>query len=279
MSLKIKLFTDSAADLPSQYKNKYSIGVVPLSVLFGSQEFKDGVTLTVDQFWEKMLGTKELPMTNQVNPHDFVQAFQPYLAQNYTILYVGLSTELSGTLQSAEIARELLKSDAVHIFDSKSASIGETLLLLEAAEMLEAGRSLEEVLQGLEKQRAQSFGYFTIDSLDHLVRGGRLTKTEGFLGTMLNIKPVLYITGQGRIEPAEKVRSTKKALQAIIAKAQERNLDFSKKRVAVVHTYGADTGQLLELVQNELRPREIVEGLIGPTIGAHTGPGGVALFF
>lgn len=278
--MKIKLFTDSAADLPSIYRDKYDIGVVPLSVIFGTEEFKDQVTISPNEFWERLMEVKELPSTNQVNPHEFVQAFEPYIKENYTILYVGLSVKLSGTLQSANIAKELLGAENIHVFDSRSASIGESLLLITAGEMIEAGHSIEEVLQTLEKEREESFAYFILDDLTHLVKGGRLTRTQGLVGSMLNIKPILRITPEGTIVAEEKVRSTKKALQTIVAKAKERKIDFSKKRIAVVHTYGADTvPELLKLVQQELAPQEIVQGLIGPTIGTHTGPGGVALFF
>ena len=238
------------------------------------------MTLSHDEFWRKLINSEELPATNQVNPHEFAEAFEPYVNDGYTILYVGLSSSLSGTLQSATIAKELLNTERIHIFDSKSASIGETLFLIKAGEMLEAGYSLSEIWKVLEKDREESFAYFILDSLTHLVKGGRLTKTQGLLGSMLSIKPILRITPEGTIEAEEKVRSTKRALQTIVAKAQGRNVDFSKKRVAIVHTYGAKTvPELMELVQQELGPKEIVQGLIGPTIGTHAGPGGIALFF
>ena len=280
MSDRIKLFTDSAADLPQAYRERYDIDLVPLSVIFGEEEFKDQVTLSTTEFWEKLSTAKELPSTNQVNPHDFVEVFQPYIQEGYAILYVGISAKLSGTVQSAHLAKELLDTDKIRVFDSRSASIGETLLLITAGEMIKGGHSLDDIWRQLEYQRENAFGYFTIDSLTHLVKGGRLTKTQGLLGSMLNIKPILTVTPEGTIEVAEKVRSTKKALQTIVARAKERNIDFSQKRVAVVHTFGADTVPvLLELVQQELGPKEIVQGLIGSTIGTHAGPGGVALFF
>ena len=280
MNEKIKLFTDSAADLPQIYRERYGIDVVPLSVIFGDEEFKDGMTLSLTEFWAKVKIAKELPSTNQVNPNDFVDAFGPYIEQGYTILYIGLSSKLSGTLQSAVLAKNLLNTDQIHIFDSRSASIGEALLLITAGRMLQNGRSLDEIQQKLEQDRKDAFAYFTIDSLTHLVKGGRLTKTQGLVGSMLNIKPILQVTPEGTIEVAEKVRSTKKALQTMVAKAKERNIDLSKKRVAIVHTWGAETvPELTELVKRELAPSEIIEGLIGPTIGTHAGPGGIALFF
>lgn len=280
MNSRIKLFTDSAADLPQVYRERYDIDVVPLSVVFGDEEFKDGLTLTPVEFWQKLQTADELPSTNQVNPNDFVEAFAPYLEDGATILYIGISAKLSGTLQSAHLAKGLLQTDKVHIFDSRSASIGETLLLLTAGEMLEKGHSVHEIWRKLEQDRDQAFTYFTIDSLTHLVKGGRLSKAQGLVGSVLNIKPILTITPEGTIELAEKVRSTKKALQTMVNKAKERNIDLSNKRVAVVHTWDAKAvPELMELVQQELAPQEIVEGLIGPTIGTHAGPGGIALFF
>lgn len=277
---KIKLFTDSASDLPELYRKRYNVGVIPLTVIFGEEEYKDGVTLSIVDFWKKMAASKELPATNQANPHDFVEAFQPYLDDGYTILYIGISAKLSGTLQSAHLAKEILQTDKIHIFDSKSASIGEALLVITVGEMLQGGQSLPEVLQQLERDRASAGAYFTIDSLTHLVKGGRLTKTQGLVGTMLKIKPILKITQEGTVEVDDKVRSTKKALQALIDKAKGHGIDFSQRRVAVVHSYGADAvDELKALVQKELGPKEIIEGLIGPTVGTHAGPGGLAVFF
>lgn len=284
MDSKIKLFTDSAADLPQEYQERYDIGVVPLSVIFGEDEYKDGVDLSVIEFWEKLVASEELPATNQANPHDFVTAFEPFVKEGYTILYIGLSSKLSGTLQSANLAKELLNADNIHIFDSKTASIGETLLLITAGELLSQGKSLEEVWSELQRQRDQSGAYFTIDSLTHLVKGGRLSKTQGLVGSMLKIKPILKVTQDGTVELDDKVRSKKRALQTMVAKALERaneaNIDLSQKRVAIIHSHGADSvPELRELVLQEIRPKEIIESLIGPTIGTHAGPGGLALFF
>mgnify|MGYP000892174311 FL=1 len=280
MSEKIKLFTDSASDLPEIYRQRYDVGVVPLTVIFGEREFKDGVTLSIVDFWKKLAESRELPSTNQAAPQDFVDAFEPYIKDGWTILYIGISTKLSGTVQSAHIAKELLGTDRIHIFDSKSASLGESLLVITAGELLQRGSSLQEVLAQLEIDRGSSGAYFTIDSLTHLVKGGRLTKTQGLVGSMLKIKPILRITEEGTVEVDDKVRSMKKALQTLVDKAKAHRLDFSQRRVAVVHSYGAESvDELKALVQQELKPSEIVEGLIGPTVGTHAGPGGLALFF
>lgn len=280
MSQRVKLITDSASDLPEEFCEKYNIQIVPLTVVFGEKEYKDKVSLSPEEFWDKLITSSELPSTNQVNPHEFEEAFRPHLDAGSTILYIGLSHRLSGTLQSAAIAKETLRSQRIHIFDSHSASLGQGLLVIKAAEMIEQGLSLPEILTELESHRENSFALFTLDSLTHLVRGGRLSRTQAFLGSVLNIKPVLTITKEGTIEVKEKVRSTKKALQTIAARAKKQRNDFSHTQVAVVHTYGAESvNELLDLVRTELEPKEIIQGLIGPTIGTHAGPGGVALFF
>ena len=277
---KIKLITDSASDLPEEFCAKYNVEIVPLTIIFGEKEYKEEITLSPEEFWKKLMTYPELPSTNQVNPHEFEEAFRPHLDDGYTILYIGLSHKLSGTLQSATIAKEALGSPNIHIFDSYSASIGQGLLVIRAAEMLKQGRSLEDILCELEVHRQNAFGRFTLDSLTHLVRGGRLSKTQAFFGSVLNIKPVLTITKEGTIQVEEKVRSTRKALQTIVARAKEQRSDFSNSQVAVVHSYGAESiNELLDLVESKLQPKEIIQGLIGPTIGTHAGPGGVALFF
>ncbi|HHY09930.1 MAG TPA: DegV family protein [Firmicutes bacterium] len=280
MSGRIRLITDSGADVPLYYREKYGIEVVPLTVLFGRAEFKDQVDLSVEEFWEKLAQAEELPATNQVNPHEFAEVFEPYLKQGDTILYIGLSSKLSGTLQSAQLAKELLKSAKIHIFDSKSASLGVALYVIKAAEMIAAQASVPEILAALEQKQRDSAAYFILDSLTHLVKGGRLTRTQGLVGTILNIKPVLKITKAGTIEIDEKVRSTKRALQTIVDKAQATGIDFSQKKLAVAYTYGAaPAAELKEMVIERLQPLEVIEGLIGPTIGTHAGPGGLGLLF
>lgn len=279
MTNKIKLFTDSAADVPEIYRNKYDIDIVPLSIIFGEKEFKDQVDLSIAEFWDRLLNSEELPSTNQVNPHQFAEAFKPYLDDGYTILYVGLSAALSGTFQSANIAKQLLETKNIYTFDSKSASLGESFLLITAGEMVEQGYSIEKIMETLEQQRASSFGNITVDSLDYLVRGGRLSRAQAIVGGMLNIKPIICVNRDGTIGAGERIRSTKRALQTIVAKAKKTNVDFSKRRVGILYTYGTDTTEFVRLVKEALNPFEIIETLIGPVAGTHVGPNGIALFF
>ncbi len=280
MEPKLKLFTDSAADLPRHIQERYSVDVVSLSVIFGNREYKDGVTITPDEFYRKLASEPELPSTNQVNPHEFAEAFRPYLDAGQEILYIGLSHRLSGTFQSAVLAKDMLSTDKIFLFDTHSASLGEALYVLKAAELAELGLSAAEIVAELEKHRRQAFGFIMLDSLDHIVRGGRLTKTQGLVGSILQIKPILHFTPEGTVEVGDKVRTTKKALQSLIAKAQAADVDFTQATLAAAHTNAGELFQeFVAMVQEQLKPKRILEGLVGPTVATHAGPGAVGLFF
>jgi len=277
---KLKLFTDSAADLPRSIREQYDVDVVPLSVMFGDREYKDNVTLTPEEFYRLLASDPELPSTNQVNPHEFAEAFRPYVEAGQEILYIGLSHSLSGTFQSAVIAREMLNTDRIHVFDTHSASLGESLYVLRAGELAEAGLSPAEIIAQLERHRERAFGFIMLDALDHIVRGGRLSKTQGLVGSILQIKPVLTFTREGTVEVRDKVRTVKKALQSLIDKAQAEQVDFANATIAAAHTNAGDLfPEFVAMVQEHLEPKRIIEGLVGPTIATHAGPGGIGLFF
>jgi DegV family protein with EDD domain len=276
----IKLFTDSAADLPRHIQEAYDVDIVPLSVIFGEQEYKDGVTISPEEFYRKLASDPELPSTNQVNPHEFVQAFRPYLDAGKDILYIGLSHRLSGTFQSAVLAKEMLDSKRVHLFNSLSASLGEALCVLKAGELAAAGLSIPEIVFELEKHRRNAFGFFMLDALDHVVRGGRLSKTQGLVGSILQIKPLLHFTPEGTIEVRERVRTAKKALQSMIDKALTEQTDFSNATLAAAHTNAGSVFQeFVAMVKEQLKPKRLIEGLVGSTVGTHAGPGGIGLFY
>lgn len=280
MSSEIQIITDSATDVPKEFLEKHKIPVVPLTVMFGETEYRDNVDLSTEEFYNKLATEKAFPATNQVNPSQFVDVFSDYLNQGKTIIYVGLALRLSGTVQSARLAKEMLKSNEIHIFDTCSASVGAGLQVIRAAEMAEMGLTAPEILAQLEQNREESFGCFVLNSLDHLVRGGRLSRTQGIVGSVLNIKPILKFHNTGEIGVAEKVRSQKKAVQVIIERAKETKRDFSELTVAVAHTNNQELAeQLANQIEAELQPGRIIIGLVGPTVATHAGPGGVGLFF
>ena len=246
--------------------------VVPLSVMFGDREYKDNVTLTPEEFYRLLASDPELPSTNQVNPHEFAEAFRPYVEAGQEILYIGLSHSLSGTFQSAVIAREMLNTDRIHVFDTHSASLGESLYVLRAGELAEAGLSPAEIIAQLERHRERAFGFIMLDALDHIVRGGRLSKTQGLVGSILQIKPSLPLPVKGPLRSGQGADS-KKALQSLIDKAQAEQVDFANATIAAAHTNAGDLfPEFVAMVQEHLKPKRIIEGLVGPTIATHAGP-------
>ncbi|NLY10724.1 MAG: DegV family protein [Firmicutes bacterium] len=280
MPQKIKLITDSAADLPEEIAQNYDIDIVPLRIFFDDKEYLDKVTLSTPEFYKLLAASENLPSTTQITPVEFSERFEKYLKEGYKVLYIGISSKLSGTLQSAVLAKELLGSDDIEVFDSLSASIGIGLLVIRAAEMAAEGKSLHEIISKLTAYREQAFGYLYLDTLNNLVKGGRLSKAKGVVGSLLRIKPVLKITEDGEIVVAEKTRSLQAALSTIVKRAKERQRNLSNESIAIAHTNAPELAEKLsELVQEEFKPRKIVISLAGPTVGTHVGPGGVGLFF
>ncbi|NLM25290.1 MAG: DegV family protein [Firmicutes bacterium] len=276
---QIKIVTDSASDLPEHLLEKYDITMIPLTVMFNGIEYKDRVDLTMDEFYDKLVNGSDLPTTSQVNPEQYLEVFNKYLAEDREILVVGISLKLSGTLQSAQIAKDMLNSDKIHIFDSGSASLGEGLCVLKAAERVAAGDSIDQVLEHLTKHREIANGLIVLDSLQHLVRGGRLSRSQALLGSVLNIKPILSISN-GEITVMEKVRSQKRALNVMIERIKELGVDLSQRTIGIAHTQCLDlANDFAELVRQEFQPKDIVIHIGGATIGTHVGTGGIGIFY
>lgn len=276
---KIKIVTDSGCDLPDQLLAKYDIDMIPLSVHFGDKTYLDRFNLSVDQFYEMLTTDENLPRTSQINPEQYLEVFEHHLNQDTEILVIGLSLKLTGSLQSAKIARDMLNTDKIHIFDSKSASLGEGLYVLKAAELIKDGLNIESIINELENYQQEAYGLFVLDSLKHLLRGGRLSRTSATIGSLLNIKPVLCFANTGEILVKERVRSQKKALDLIIERFKEQEMDFTQKRIAIAHTKSlAIAEEFAEVVEQELKPKDIVLNTGGSAVATHVGVGGIGLF-
>lgn len=275
----IKLVTDSASDLPDNLLTEHDIDMVPLSIHFGKQEYRDRVDISIGEFYEKMSSSEEFPATSQVNPNQFLEVFEKHLSAGRDVVFVGLSLKLSGTVQSAQIAKDMLKSDRIHVYDSFSFSLGEGLCVLAAADAIAQGQDVGAVCQAIERHRRDNFCCFVLDNLEHLVRGGRLSKAQAVIGSLLSIKPLLSATDEGAVLVKEKVRSQAKALDTIIKRAKEYTDDYSQRRIAVAHTHApALAEEFAARVEKELKPKDMVISSVGATIGTHAGSGGVGLF-
>lgn len=280
---KVKIFTDSAADLPAAIVERYDIGVVPLLISHEENVFADGQDLIHQQFYQLLASSQQLPTTSQPSPQDFIDAFTPYLDQDQEIISINLSSGLSGTVESAMLAHAELSALAagrLHIIDSLAASVGQGLLVCLAAEMAQAQKSVAEIVAAVLEARLALNHLFTLDTMDNLVKGGRISRAKATFGELLNIKPMLRLDDDGKIDTLDKVRGRKKSIKYLIDKCLA---EADKKRfpyVGISHGNSlAEAEAIAQALQRAIPDHTIVIGDIGATIGTHTGPGCIAVFY
>ncbi len=275
----IQIIIDSMIDMPEDIIEKYNIMVIPLTVIFGDKEYRDGVDLTNTQFYEKLSQSEDLPKTSQVSPSVFVETFKKILDEGKEILCINGSSKASGTFQSAVVAKNSLESDKIRVFDTMALSFGAGIFVYEAAKMATAGKNLEEIIGRLNEIKTRVDHIFTVDTLEYLKKGGRLNPMKAAIATMLNIKPVLTLV-DGLVEPLDKVRGSKKVIGRMIELAKQRGKTFENKVVGISHAVSEDMLNLLKnRVEKELNPKELMITKIGCTIGTHAGPGTLAIFY
>lgn len=209
---KVKIVTDSTADLPKELASKHEIAVVPLKVIFNDEEpLRDGVDIETEQFYRRQVEKKEYSRTSQPAPAEFYKVYSELSAGGGSIISIHLSSTLSGTCQSARTAREMLPEADIDVIDSKSASMGLGLIVLEAARAAGDGKTKKEILGLVNKMISSAQVYFVVDTLEYLARGGRIGKAQALLGTILSIKPLLCLK-EGLVEPLEKIRGKSRAI-------------------------------------------------------------------
>jgi len=276
---KIQIITDSMIDLPKEIIEKHNIIVIPLTIIFGDKEYRDGVDLTNLQFYEKLSQSEELPKTSQISPNTFIEVFKKMLNEGNEILCINGSSRASGTHQSAIIAKNSLESDKIQVFDTMGLSFGGGLFVYEAAKMIQEGTNLNELIKRMNEMKLSADHIFTVDTLEYLKKGGRLNPMKATIATMLNIKPILTVT-DGLVEPLDKVRGSKKVVGKMIELAKKRGVNFEDKVVGISHANCPKTLAILkDQVLKELNPKELVITEIGCTIGTHAGPGTLAIFY
>ena len=265
----IRVVTDSSCDLPPQLVAAHGISVVPLSIRFGDEEFVDQVELSTDAFWAKVAESSTLPETAAPAPGAFEACFRELIERGATgIVCVNLSSHLSGTMQSAQVAAAAVAADCpVQVIDSQSASMGLGNLCLTAARRAADGDSLGSIVAEVTNRRDRTRLFATLDTMEHIRKSGRIGNARALLGSMLSIKPVIEIRA-GVVDEAGRVRTRSKALKLLAAKAAERPIEH----LAVLHANAPDVDDLLDLLDPIFPRDEIVTGAIGPVIGTHAGP-------
>jgi DegV family protein with EDD domain len=278
---KIALVTDSTTYMPSELVKKYDISVAPQVLIWGDQTYKDGVDIESREFFTRLKTAKVMPSTSQVAVISFQEIFQDRVEKGQEVLALLVSSKLSGTVQSAMQAKELMGAagDKVHVVDSQSVAMALGFQVLAVARALEDGSSLQDAIALAEKSYQYTGVTFGVDTLEFLHRGGRIGGAQRFLGTMLNMKPILAIQ-DGRVEGVDRIRTKSKAHDRVLELTIEKVAGRSPVRLATLHANAAeDARALLARAEQALSPIESIFTEVSPTVGTHAGPGTVGLAF
>lgn len=277
---KIAIVTDSTAAIPAELVAAYNITVAPLLLIWGEKTFLDGIDIQPEEFYEKLTQSKVTPTTSQATVATFLDILKRLTDQGYDILTIVLSSKLSGTLDSAIQAKKEFPNATIELVDSLSTSLPLAQLVLMAARAVQNGATLNQAKALVEEARVKMRVFFAVETLEYLHKGGRIGGAARFLGTALDLKPILELR-DGKIEALEKIRTTKKA-QARLVELVEMHFDKNEK-INSIGIMDADAQNGAEYLLHELKtrfkPDEIVRGTLSPVLGAHTGPGtlGVAI--
>ena len=269
----IKLICDSLSDIPKELIDKYDIHVVPLTVIFEGKEYIDGIDLSKQEFYKMLRNSEDMPKTSQCTYIQFRDAFKKYLNKGNDILYIGGSSVASGTFQSAMMAKNDLYGN-IYMVDTQNLSIGSGCLLLSAAEMLERKADIKDILNHLENLKESVKVLFTVDTLEYLQKGGRISLAKATIGNMLNIKPVLSIE-EGLVKPINQVRGKKQVVSKILSLIKENfGEDLTKKRIILgFGDNNKEFNSFVEKLKEDFKIDEIISVNISTCICAHSGPG------
>ena len=273
---KIKIITDSTLDLPVELIREKNIEVLPLLINFGEESYLDGVEITTKEMIDKINATGILPTTAQVTPNRFEETFKKYLDEGYKIVVLTLSSDMSGTYQSACIAKEMLESDDIVVIDSRNVTSGLGLLVLKACELRDKGLGIKEIEEEILKAIPKVKSSLNFESLENLVRGGRLSKTAGTIGSVLGLRLILEVK-DGKMSVKDKVRGSKKALKKLVSDFESADVDFDSP-IVLLELLNEDVYQGLKIYFQE-KNINYIDAKVGCTVGIHSGIKPCGIFF
>lgn len=280
------IVTETTTDLPDEIVKDLDIRVIPMAFELNGKSYYnylDERELDIHEFYEA-LRKGEKSVTSLINTEVFMDFFEPILKEGYDILYIAFSSGLSGTYNASLLAiddlKEMYPESKILAVDSKCASIGEGLLVYSAALKKEAGYTIENLYQWLNDNILKLCHWFTVDDLNHLKRGGRVSAISAAIGTALNVKPVLHVDNEGKLIPIEKVRGRKKSLIALADRMLQTCTNPEEQTIFIGHGDTLEDAEYLaELIKERMNVKDVIINPIGPVIGSHSGPGTIALFF
>jgi len=280
------IMTDSAGDLPQSLVESRNIHVIPMTVTMGDISFPhypDERNMTSKEFYEKLRGGATAS-TSALNPEQLKEAARPFMEEGKDIIYIGLSSGLTSTISSAQVAFSELTEEfperKAHAVDSLMASFGQGMFVIMACDKRDEGMEFDELCEYLDKKAHEVCAWFTVDDLFHLKRGGRVSAATAIVGSVLNIKPILHVDDDGHLINVGKARGRKASIKALLSQMQESLVEEEKNYVYISHgDCESEAIDLANMVKEQLGVSDIKISTIGPVIGAHSGPGTIALFF
>jgi DegV family protein with EDD domain len=280
--MKTFILTDSACDLPEDLVNQYAIEVFPFPIIINDTTYLDGINMSTHQLYQAMKNGQH-PKTSQVNPMLIRQSFLEHARKGESCLYIALSGAVSGTYQTsllmAKEVKEMYPDFDIDIIDSRGGSLGSGIVVLKAAQMAQAGIDKSEIIEYVRNQSPRMEHIFTLDNLETLYRGGRLSRTGLLMGNILNIKPILHLEN-GRIVLLQLVRSKKRALEKLLEIMATRSAKVKSQTIGIAHADDLETAlKLKSLIEERFGFQNFIITLIGSLIGSHMGIGGVGIFF
>ncbi|MBO5415498.1 MAG: DegV family protein [Clostridia bacterium] len=277
------IITDSSADLTQSITGDTELITLQLDVLMEGEESRANCDVDIKDFYAKLRGKKNAT-TSAVNIDAFTSIFEPYLAEGRDVLYLGFSSGLSGTYNAGLVAAKELSEKypdrKVYAVDTLAASLGQGLLVYKALKMKEDGADIDTVRDFVEENKLNMCHWFTVDDLFFLKRGGRVSAATAIVGSMLGIKPVLHVDNKGRLINVSKARGRKASIDALLEKMKQTAIEPENQVVFISHGDVIDDAEYLaNRIKSELGVKDVRIGYVGPVIGAHSGPGTLALFY
>jgi DegV family protein with EDD domain len=277
--MAVKIIGATSTGISAEVAQQLDLTIVPLRVNFGTETLRDSVDISPEAFLDRLATSKQFPTTSQPPAGDFLTVFQKHRAAGHDILCVLLSNKLSGTVMSANAAKEQLQDDHVQVFDTLNVSVAEAILVTEAARLAQAGKTMAEIVQRLEFMRGRVQLYFTVNTLEYLAKGGRVSNAQAFIGTVLQMKPILKVEN-GLVEGAERIRTTSKAHARLRHIVEEGIRGRSNVQVGVMYTNIKDKAQkLADEMRTAYHLPHVPIYTISPAISAHTGPRALGVAF
>lgn len=282
--MKTVIIADSCCDLSYNYISENNLEVIPFPFSIDGKEYIDdfGRGLSYEEFYTE-LRNGSMPSTSQITAFTFAEVFRKYVSKGFAVIYIGFSSGLSQTFNNSVFARDIILEEIpdadITVIDSKSASVGLGAIVFYANELLKQGKSKDEIIEWIENNKLKSNHWFIIDSLEHLKRGGRISAASAAVGTMLDIKPLLNLNNEGKLEVVKKIRGRKKATREMLDEL--KNIKNPEEQTIFINHGDCikDAEQLRDMVLKEVNVKDVAINYVGPIIGSHTGPGMLCLVF